>query len=110
MGVSSERVDAVPKFYIRAAFEIPTRQLFVLAGSVTEGEVKPGMLVHVPINSQMVAVTRIDSIEFAQREGGEDVCLCLREGPETKVLRGIDVTDELCEVTLGDEGRGSNAI
>ena len=57
-----------------------------------------------------VAVTRIDSIEFAQREGGEDVCLCLREGPETKVLRGIDVTDELCEVTLGDEGRGSNAI
>ena len=61
----------MPKFYIRAAFEIPTRQLFVLAGSVTEGEVKPGMLVHVPINSQMVAVTRIDSIEFAQREGAE---------------------------------------
>jgi hypothetical protein len=100
----------VAKFYIRATFESPTRRLFVLAGCITEGEIKPGMLVHVPINSQMSVATRIASMEVAPHEGGEDVCLCLSDGPEVETLRRIDIADELCEVTTNDEGRGSNAI
>jgi hypothetical protein len=97
------------KFYIRDTFEIPTRNLFVLAGSVTEGEIEPGMLVHVPINSQLVVVAPVHSVEFARREGTEEVCLCITDGPEVEMLRGLTITDELCEVAPRDEGVG-NAI
>ena len=32
---------AMAKFYVRDTFEIPDRRLFVIAGSVVEGEVRP---------------------------------------------------------------------
>jgi hypothetical protein len=99
----------VAKFYIRDTFEIPARNLFVLAGAITEGDIKPGMLVHVPINSQLAAVAPIQSVEFALRAGVEDVCLCMANGPEAEMLRSLNITDELCEVIPGDIGP-SNAI
>jgi hypothetical protein len=98
------------KFYIRATLESPTRRLFVLAGSITEGEIKPGMLVHVPINSQLSVAAHIAAMESTPHEGGEDVCLLLSDGPEVEALRRVNIADELCEVTTSDEGAGSNAI
>jgi len=45
---------------------------------------------------------RIDCIEFARRLGGhEDICLCIRytEPKELELWRGLDIGDEIFEVT-----------
>lgn len=99
----------MPKFYIREVFEIPNKQVFVLAGSTTEGEIRPGMLVQIPLNSQMGIIIPIQSIETERRGDRDELCLHLSlRSDEIETLRALDMTDELCEV-LADEGKGSNA-
>ena len=89
----------MPKFHVRQTFEIPDRKLFVLAGSIIEGEIQRGMFVRVPLNSQTGVRLLIDSIEFARRDGGEDVCLCIWSGSRfAEMLRGMDMSDETFEV------------
>ena len=90
----------MPKFHVRDTFEIPDRQLFVLAGSIVEGEIRAGMFVRVSFNSSLDMTVRINCIEFARRQGGEDVCLCIESEPElAEMLRGLDIGDETFEVT-----------
>ncbi len=70
-----------------------------MAGSIVEGEIRTGMFVRVPLNSETGIRLLIDSIEFARRKKGEDVCLCIRSGRNfAEVLRGIDVRDQTFEV------------
>lgn len=89
----------MPRFHVRDTFEIPDRKLFVLAGSIVEGEIQKGMFVRVPLNSETGIRLLIDSIEFARRQDGEDVCLCIWSGPNfTEVLRSMDFRDETFEV------------
>ena len=90
------------KFHVKDTFAIEGRPHFVLAGSIVEGEVRPGMFVHVPFNSNTAMTARIDCIEFARRLGGhEDICLCIRytEPKELELWRGLDIGDEIFEVT-----------
>ena len=90
----------MPRFHVRDTVEIPDRQLFVMAGSVVEGEIQAGMFVRVPFNPSLDMTARIHCIEFARRHGGEDVCLCIESEPElAEVLRGLDIGDETFEVT-----------
>lgn len=91
----------MPRFRVRATFEITTdRKLFVMAGSVVEGEIRVGMFVHVPCNSSLDMTARIHSIEYARRQGGEDVCLCFESEPDALELwRGINIGDETLEIT-----------
>lgn len=65
----------MPRFHVRDTFEIPDRQLFVMAGSVVEGEMRAGMFVRAPFNPSLDMTAWIHSIEFARRHGGEYVCL-----------------------------------
>lgn len=89
----------MPRFYVRSTFEIPDRKLFVLAGTIVEGEIRRGMFVRVPLNSQTGVRLLIDSIEFARRQDGEDVCLCIWSGSNfADVLRGMDMSDETVDV------------
>lgn len=89
----------MPKFHVRDTFEIPDRKLFVMAGSIVEGEIRRGMFVRVPLNSETGIRLLIDSIEFARRQDGEDVCLCFGYGPNfTEILRGMSFRDETFEV------------
>jgi hypothetical protein len=92
----------MPRFHVRDTFEILDRKLFVMAGSVVEGEIRKGMFVRVPFNSSLDMTARIHSIEFARRLGGsEDVCLCIESEPElAEILRGLDIGDETFEVTI----------
>jgi hypothetical protein len=93
------------KFHVKNFFEIPDRQLFVMAGSVTEGEIVAGMYAQIQVSPMMDMAARIHSIEFARREGGEDVCLCFQSKPRTlQVWRGLSVSDKTLEVTtdVGD--------
>jgi len=90
----------MPRFHVKDTFEIPDRKLFVMAGSIVEGEIQTGMFVRVPFNSSLVMTARIHSIEFAHRQGGEDVCLCIESEPElAEILRGLDIGDETFEIT-----------
>ena len=47
------------------------------------------MFVHIPFNSSFATTARIHSIEFARRQGGEDVCLCIKAEPELAELDGL---------------------
>jgi hypothetical protein len=71
------------KFHVRNTLEITTdRKLFVMAGSIVEGEIRVGMFVHVPFNPSASVTARIHSIEFARRsDGRDDVCLCIEAEP-----------------------------
>tara|TARA_R110002096_G_scaffold168538_14_gene339417 strand:+ start:3177 stop:3470 length:294 start_codon:yes stop_codon:yes gene_type:complete len=92
----------MPKFHVKDTFTIEGRPHFVLAGSIVEGEIRPGMFVRVPFNSSTAMTARIDCIEFARRLGGhEDTCLCIRctEPEELEIWRGLDIGDETFEVT-----------
>ena len=90
------------KFHVKDAFVIEGRPHFVLAGSIVEGEIRPGMFVHVLFNSSTAMTARIDCIEFARRLGGyEDTCLCIRytEPGELELWRSLDIGDKTFEVT-----------
>lgn len=91
----------MPKFHVKDTFEIPSRKLFVMAGTVIEGEIRQGMFVRVPFNSSLDMTVRIQCIEYARRAGGsEDVCLCIESEPElVEILRAFDIGDETFEVT-----------
>ena len=97
----SARFTAMPKFHVKATFTVEGRPHFVLAGSIVEGEILPGMFVHVPFDSSAGMKARIDCIEFARRLGGhEDTCLCIRysKREELEIWRGLDIVDQTFEV------------
>jgi hypothetical protein len=89
------------KFHVKDTFELPDRKLFVMAGSIVEGEIQKGMFIRVPCNTLLDMTARIHSIEFARRQGGsEDVCLCIESEPELlAILRGLNIGDETFDIT-----------
>lgn len=88
------------RFHVKDTFEIPSRQIFVMAGSVVEGEISAGMFVHIPLNSLAAITFRIHCIEAARRQGGEDVCLCFEsQGKAGELLCGLNIENETFEVT-----------
>jgi hypothetical protein len=89
----------MPKFFVKRTFEIPAREIFVLAGEIVEGEVAQGMFVNVPFNSELKTRHQINCIEYVRSEKTEDVCLCLRtEKGEAEILRALNLADETLEV------------
>ena len=90
----------MPRFHVKDTFEIPDRKLFVLAGSIVEGQIKTGMVVRIPLSSSHGVRLHIHSIEFARRAGSEDVCLCIWSGPNfAEALRGINIGGGTYDVT-----------
>jgi hypothetical protein len=99
-GVRAQEV--MPRFHIHDAFAIENRSLFVLAGSVLDGVIRPGMSISVPFNSSVSITARIDAIEFARHPNGrEDTCLCIRcaDRAELATWREFNLRDEFVEVT-----------
>jgi hypothetical protein len=89
------------KFWVNHTFALEPRRLFVLAGSIVEGQVRPGMIVNVPLNSSLLISGQIHSVEFARRsDGREDVCLCITyEDPdELAVWNDLNIQNETLDV------------
>jgi len=89
------------KFRVNDTFALESRQLFVLAGSIVEGQIRAGMIVNVPLNSSLLISGAIHSIEFARRtDGREDVCLCItyEDSDELRVWNALNVQDEVLDV------------
>ena len=96
------RMTHMAKFHVKDTFTIEGKPHFVLAGSIVEGEIRPGMFVRVPFNSRTAMTARINCIEFARQPSGhEDTCLCIRYvGPEElEIWRGLDISGETFEIT-----------
>jgi len=96
------------KFRVNDTFVLKGRRLFVLAGSVVEGQIRAGMIVKVPLNSSLSISGQIHSIEFARRtDGREDVCLCIAcEGSgELDVWNGLNIQDETLDVVPAPQHR-----
>jgi hypothetical protein len=89
------------KFRVNDTFTLERRRLFVLAGSIVEGQIQAGMMVNVLLNSSLSISGQIHSIEFARRaDGREDVCLCIAcEGSdELDVWNGLNIQNETLDV------------
>jgi hypothetical protein len=91
----------VPRFHVKDTFEVTTdRKLFVMAGTVVEGEIRAGMFIRVPFNSSLDLTARIHSVGFARRHGGEEVCVCFEfEADAFDVWRGLCIGDETLEIS-----------
>ena len=92
----------MPRFHVTNTFTVEGRPHFIMAGSIVEGEIRPGMFVRVPFNPSTAMTARIDCIEFARRLGGrEDTCLCIRytKRDELEIWRSMNIGDETFEVT-----------
>jgi hypothetical protein len=89
------------KFWVNHTFALEPRRLFVMAGSIVEGQIRAGMIVKVPLNSSLAISAQIHSVEFARRtDGREDVCLCITyEDPdELFVWNPLNIRDETLDV------------
>ena len=95
------------KFCVNSAFVIEDRHLFVLAGSIIDGEIRAGMFLRAPSNSNPVVMGPIHSIEFAKRiDRGEDICLCVQTDPKTLELwRGLAMSGEIVEIISDDSNQ-----
>lgn len=71
-----------------------------MAGSIVEGEIRTGMFVHIPFDSSFATTARIHCIEFALRQGSEDVCLCVKADREyAEFLRDLKIGGETVAVS-----------
>jgi uncharacterized protein (DUF1015 family) len=89
------------KFRVNDTFALESRRLFVLAGSIVEGQIRAGMIVNVPLNSSLLISGQIHSVEFVRRtDEREDVCLCIAyEGSdELGVWNALNVQNEMLDV------------
>jgi hypothetical protein len=85
------------KFRVNDTFALESRWLFVLAGSIVEGQIRAGTIVNVPLNSSLVVSGQIHSVEFARRaDGREDVCFCISY--ELGVWNTLNVQNETLDV------------
>ena len=66
---------AMPKFHVRNTFEIPDRSLFVMAGSIVDGEVRTGMFYAFPCSPPTAYSLMFTPLMFALHQGQDDVCL-----------------------------------
>ena len=88
------------RFRVDHSFAIESRRLFVLAGTIAEGQIQAGMIVSVSLNSSISVSGPIHSIEYARRADGEDVCLCIacEDSGELELWNSLNLKNETLEV------------
>jgi hypothetical protein len=88
-------------FFVFDTWVLASRKLFILSGEIREGEIKIGMQVHIRPNSNVAMTAPIHAVEFARREGGEDICLCIlyKNEKELSFLQGLNIGNEVVKIT-----------
>jgi hypothetical protein len=88
------------KFHVKEACELPGRPIFVLTGSVVEGEVQPGMWVNVPAGEYMTLRAPILNVETMARPDREDVCVHVQSKLGVTLREdGIEIRGQTIEIT-----------
>jgi len=93
------------KFQVNSTFRLKANGCFVLAGSLLEGTLSKGMIVSVPCNSALDITAPINSIEFARRIGGEDICICIScaDEDEFTLWEDLNLSGEILEISKQPE-------
>jgi hypothetical protein len=79
-------------FHCDATFTIPSRQYFVLAGQIVEGNVRPGMRIIVPTPTGAVFERPIDSVSListANSRGAVGLCIMCVDRDEVQALQRL---------------------
>ena len=93
------------RFKAVGTFHLQSRRLFVIYGDVTEGEVRPGMRVELPLNSGLVVTGRIDAVEFVdmvpQQRAYVGLVLGYDDPDELKFWEAMNIADEELRILDG---------
>ena len=89
------------RFHVSGAFPLRSRSLFVLAGSIVDGTVAPGMFVHIPFNLGTAMSATIHAVEFIRHADREEVGLCIKyaDDEELSLWAGLNIGSETVEVS-----------
>jgi hypothetical protein len=89
------------RFHVRGTFHLTERDRFVVYGDVLEGEVRAGMHLQVPLNSQLSFEAPVAAVDFVDgTPTGSHVALAfLLEQPlDLTTWQGLNIGDEVLEV------------
>ena len=92
----------MPTFLVKTTFEIPARHIAVVAGQVVDGDIKVGMLLHVPLNSGITMTASLDEVELIHADPSVFplVALCIRGDDEDRsFLLALNLEGGTLEVT-----------
>lgn len=89
------------RFYVVDTFALKSRQLFVLFGSIEEGGILKGMLVHIPLNSATTMTAPIDAVEALDRPNESFTALCVKyeDDIELAIWQTLNICNEVIEVS-----------
>jgi hypothetical protein len=100
---------ALARFKVEQAFAIKSRDLFVVAGDVIEGEVRAGMAMTLPTGAGQTLHVPIHSVEMGRRAGGgiDFVGLTtLARGPgDLELFARLDIVGQVIDVIDPASGR-----
>ena len=85
------------------SFELENKKLFVIFGDLEMGSnrnIKPGMNIHIGLNSSFSVSENIHSIENLLKDGCEYTAICLRyeDKEEMEMIKALNIGDEICEI------------
>jgi hypothetical protein len=89
------------RFHVRGTFHLTGRDRFVVYGDVLEAEVRAGMRLQVPLNSQLSFEALVTAVEFVDgTPTGSHVALVLPldEPLDLRTWQSLNVGDEVLEV------------
>jgi hypothetical protein len=88
------------RFHAQDTFTIPSRDVFVIAGDVVEGQVSKGMTVHIPLNGGLSMTATITALEHISTDGPAEVGLVITANAEDRAfLTAQNIRNEDLNVT-----------
>lgn len=88
------------QFRIAKAYAQKERGLFVLEGSVVDGEILSGMVVHLPFNRAVSMTAPVHSVEHNQHRDREEITLCIKcDEDQLQLWEGLNVGDETIHIS-----------
>jgi hypothetical protein len=92
------------RFLVERTYLLPSRSLFVLEGSIAEGNVQPGMNLLIGFNRSFSMACEIEGVEFVRRSNTERVALTVRydEADEGEFLQSFNISNEEVLVSNAD--------
>lgn len=90
-------------FMVNQSFVLHSRSLFVFAGEIVEGPVRPGMSISIDFNESLRMDIPIEGVELLQNDGGELAALTvtLEDPVDADFLQQLDFAGENLVVSDG---------
>ncbi|QPF75556.1 hypothetical protein G8A07_23315 [Roseateles sp. DAIF2] len=90
-------------FRVHQSFVLSARSLYVFAGQVVQGDVRPGMKIRIAISEGLEMEMPVEGVEALRQDGGELVALtvALEDPDDADFLQQLDVVGESLVVSDG---------